>query len=200
MIKNICVYGASSAHLKSCYYDAAFDLGEKAAQKGWGVVYGGGDTGVMGAAARGVVSKGGKLIGVAPEFMTDWGVLFSGCTELIITKDMRERKKTMEELSDAFIVMPGGFGTLEEYYEILTAKTLGLHSKPIALVNINGIWDGIAAAAHRLKEEMFTNEECVNASRLCGSVDEAISYIQSEGEKPVANREMKYTKLEKNGR
>lgn len=190
-IKRICVFGAGSSDLDREFYDASYSLGKIAAEKGIGIVYGGGNTGVMGYVARGTVDNGGELIGVAPEFMRPRGVLFERCTQLIYTESMRERKRMMEELSDAFIVMPGGFGTIEEYYEILTAKTLGLHTKPIALVNIRGVWNELEACMHTLLEEHFTNEECMGAYRLCDTPEQALDFVISD---PGMDNEPKWMK------
>lgn len=192
MIKCICVYGAGSMDLDKEYYDAAFELGAKAAVKGWSVVYGGGKSGVMGYTAKGVIYENGELTGVAPKFMLHRGVLFEDCTRLILTKDMRERKQRMDEMADAFVVMPGGFGTLEEFFEILTEKTLGLHSKPIVLVNIRGIWDSLAKVASDMLKEQFTNQECVDAFKIVNTVDEALDFVSKDSETLMSPRWMKY--------
>ena len=162
------------------YYTAAEELGEKAAEKGWAVVYGGGKGGVMGRIAKGVTSKGGELIGVAPTFMESRDVLYDKCTEFIFTKDMRERKRAMAERADAFIVMPGGFGTLEEFFEIVTEKTLGLSTKPIAVVNIRGIYDEMVAMAKHMQKEAFLNQLCFDSFYVAKTVDEAIDFIEKD--------------------
>ena len=195
-IKKICVYGAGSSDLDQEYFDAAYELGRLAAERGIGVVYGGGNTGIMGHLALGVVDNGGELIGVAPEFMRPRNVLFQRCTELIYTADMRERKRVMEESSDAFVVMPGGFGTVEEYYEVLTAKTLGLHSKPIALVNTRGVWNEMEAFVRVILKEHFTNETCVGAYRLCSTPAEALDFVMSDPGRDKTPEWMKYVATE----
>ena len=117
----VCVYGASSTELEQKYIDAVYELGKEMAARNMGLVFGGGAQGMMGAAARGVRDGGGSIIGVAPDFFDVDGVLFPDCTEFIYTKTMRERKQILEDSSDAFIITPGGFGTLDEFFEILTS-------------------------------------------------------------------------------
>ena len=190
-IKTICVYGAGSNTLDQSYYDAAFELGRLAAKRGKAIVYGGGNTGVMGYLAEGASSEGGKVIGVAPEFMKPRGVLYGKCSEIIYTKDMRERKKVMDDLSDAFIVMPGGFGTLEEYFEVLTEKTLGLHTKPIALVNTNNIWDSLESLAVFFEDQGFITEACHRAYKVCATPEDALDFIDND---PGMDREAKWLK------
>ena len=110
-----------------------------------GLVFGGGAQGMMGAAARGVRDGGGSIIGVAPDFFDVDGVLFPDCTEFIYTKTMRERKQILEDSSDAFIITPGGFGTLDEFFEILTLKQLERHNKAIVVLNVAGYYDNISS-------------------------------------------------------
>lgn len=119
---NICIYGASSAQLEQIYYDKTEELGKMMAKRGHGLVFGGGATGMMGSAARGVDVEGGYILGIAPRFFDKPGVLYQNCSEFIFTDTMRERKKLLEERSDATIVTPGGIGTYEEFFEILTLK------------------------------------------------------------------------------
>lgn len=153
----ICVFGASSRELAQGYYDAAFELGAELARRGHELVFGGGTSGLMGAAARGVSSVGGRLTGVAPRFFDEPGILYEGCTEMIFTETMSERKKTMEDMSDAFITLPGGIGTFEEFFEALTLKQLGRHAKAMAVLNTNGYYDAMEAMIQRaVSEEFFT--------------------------------------------
>ena len=121
----ICVFGASSRDLKQVYYDEAFALGAILAKRGHSIVFGGGTSGLMGSAARGAKSQGGYLIGVAPKFFDEPGVLYEGCDEMVFTETMSERKKAMEDMSEAFVTLPGGIGTFEEFFEALTLKQLG---------------------------------------------------------------------------
>lgn len=161
-MKRICLYGASSETLADAYYAAAHTIGEGLAAAGIGLVFGGGATGLMGAAARGADSKGGEIIGVAPKFFDEEGVLYQNCTEFIFTETMRERKQTMEDLSDGFIVTPGGIGTLEEFFEIFTLRQLGQHRKPIYILNACGYYDRLLAFLDHMVEEDFMKPYCLD--------------------------------------
>ena len=131
----ICIFGASSAHIDEFYIKAVEDLAEKMARRGHSLVFGAGATGAMGAAARGTKRGGGYIHGVIPEFFREEGVekIYTECDELTYTKTMAERKTLMEDDAEAFIIVPGGIGTLEEFYEVLTLKQLGRHNKAMAI-------------------------------------------------------------------
>ena len=136
----ICLYGAASPTIDKDYVEKVEALGREMASRGHSLVFGGGGNGLMGAAARGVREKGGYILGVIPKFFDEEDVeeIFSECDELVMPDTMRERKQEMEDSADAFIMVPGGIGTFEEFYEILTAKQLLQHNKPIAVFNVNG--------------------------------------------------------------
>lgn len=151
----ICVFGASSRDLKQEYYDEAYELGAILAQRGHTIVFGGGTSGLMGAAARGAKSRGGRLIGVAPKFFDEPGVLYEDCDEMLFTETMSERKKAMEDMSDAFVILPGGIGTFEEFFEALTLKQLGRHAKAMAVLNTLGYYDAMEAMLERAVSEEF---------------------------------------------
>jgi uncharacterized protein (TIGR00730 family) len=156
----ICVFGASSRDLRQEYYDAAFELGAEMARRGHELVFGGGTSGLMGAAARGMSSAGGKgIIGVAPRFFDEPGILYEGCTQMIFTETMSERKKAMEDMSEAFITLPGGIGTLEEFFEALTLKQLGRHAKAMAVLNTLGYYDSMEAMLVKAVEQKFFPED-----------------------------------------
>lgn len=157
---NICVYGASSDQIAPEYMIQTEKLGAAMAARGHGLVFGGGAHGLMGAVARGVASGGGTIIGVAPHFFQSEGILFDQCTELIRTETMRERKQTMEARSDAFIMTPGGIGTFEEFFEILTLRQLGRHNKPIGVLNIRGYYDVLQTMLQQAIDEGFLSEKC----------------------------------------
>ena len=135
---NICVYGAASNLIDKTFLDAGEQLGEIMAKRNHSLIFGGGAEGMMGAVARGVERNKGKTIGISPTFFKVDGVLFDRCSEFFYTKTMRERKQLLEEKSDAFLVSPGGIGTYDEFFEILSLRQLGRHQKPIVLFNING--------------------------------------------------------------
>ena len=138
---NICVYGASSDAIDKRYILAGELLGEEMAKRGHTLVFGGGAQGLMGAVARGMTKHNGKIIGIAPSFFNVDGILYDKCTEFHYPDTMRERKKMMEDMAAAFIMTPGGIGTYEEFFEILTLKQLGRHSKAIAVLNTMGYYN-----------------------------------------------------------
>ncbi len=140
--QTICVYCSSSNDVNAAYYSAAEDLGRLLAEQSFPLVYGGGGVGLMGAVARAVHEHGGSVTGVIPEALTEIeGVAYDSADEMIVTDTMQERKAAMYERADAFVVLPGGFGTLEEFLEVLTLKRLGYHDRPIVLVNVEGFFD-----------------------------------------------------------
>jgi len=143
MIKSLCIYCASSSAIDDSYKVFAADIGAWAAGHGLEVVYGGGHVGLMGIVADTAVENGGAVTGVIPKFLQDREVAHSNLTTLHVTPDMQSRQKMMADLSDAFLVLPGGIGTLAELSEILTWRVLDLHEKPIIIYNINGCWDGL---------------------------------------------------------
>ena len=177
-MKRICLYGASSATLAEAYYAAAYTIGEGLAACGIGLVFGGGATGLMGAAARGVDSKGGEIIGVAPTFFDEEGVLYQNCTEFIFTDTMRERKQIMEDLADGFLVTPGGIGTLEEFFEIFTLRQLGRHEKPIYILNVNGYYDQLLAFLNLVVAEKFMNPHCLDMIHVYDSPEALIEALK----------------------
>ena len=139
----ICLYGAASPTIDKEYIERVEALGREMALRGHSLVFGGGGNGLMGAAARGVKEKGGHILGVIPRFFDEENVeeIFSECDELIMPETMRERKQLMEDNAEAFIIVPGGIGTFEEFFEILTLKQLCRHKKPIGIYNIRGYYN-----------------------------------------------------------
>jgi uncharacterized protein (TIGR00730 family) len=144
-IRSLCVYCGSSDRGPAAHRDAARTFGLELAQQGVRLVYGGGRVGVMGALADAVLDGGGRVTGIIPDFLMRHEVGHQGVTQLEVVATMHERKARMAELSDGFVVLPGGLGTLEELFEIVTWKQLGLHTKPIIVVNSAGYWDGLRA-------------------------------------------------------
>ena len=153
----ICVYAASSPQAAPAYHAAARTLGAGFASEGCSIVYGGGSQGLMGALADGALSKGGEVIGILPKFMADleWG--HPGLTHLDLVEDMRERKHKLLTGSDAVVALPGGCGTLEELFEAITLKRLGLYFNPIVLLNTDGFYDGLQAFLQHVIEHKFLN-------------------------------------------
>lgn len=142
-MKRITVFCGSSFGTDAIYKEQAKLLGETLAKQNIELVYGGANVGLMGAVADGVLGKGGKVIGVLPDFLRSKEIAHTGLTELILVESMHERKTKMNDLCDGVIALPGGFGTLEELFEMVTWAQLGLHKKPIAILNINGFYDSL---------------------------------------------------------
>ena len=188
---NICVYGASSNEIDKSYINATEELGRKMVGRGHTLVFGGGAMGLMGAVARGVREKNGYIVGVAPSFFNVDGILFDRCNEMIRTETMRQRKQIMEDKADAFIMTPGGIGTFEEFFEILTLKQLGRHKKAIAILNINGYYDSMEKMIKNAIEGKFMKETCSSLYGTFDDVDEMLDYIENYNEDFVNVEDMK---------
>ena len=191
---NICVYGASSKTIDAQFTDAGHALGYLLAQHGYGLVFGGGDNGMMGAVARGTHDGGGRIIGIAPRFFNVDGVLYPHCDELIYTETMRERKQKMEDLSGAFIVSPGGIGTFEEFFEILTLKQLGRTKKPLVILNTAGYYDDMLNMMHRTVESNFMSAQTFDLIAVVNTPEQAIDYIEHYVEQEVDVEELRKLK------
>ena len=174
----ICMYGASSTELEKIYYEKAEDFGREMAERGHGLVFGGGATGLMGAAVRGVSAAGGYSLGIAPTFFDEPGILFENCSEFIFTDTMRERKQLMEDRADAFVMMPGGIGTYEEFFEILTLKQLGRHNKPIAVYNINGYYDLLSEMLQHTVNQKFMSADCLKLYGVFEDAEALLDYLE----------------------
>lgn len=158
-MKYIAVFCGSSSGNSPEFVKQATLLGEKIAQKGLGVVYGGAHVGLMGAVADGVLSGGGKVIGVIPEFLKKKELEHKNISEIHVVETMHERKALMNKLSDAVIALPGGYGTLEELYEMLTWSQLALHKKPIGILNVDGYYDPLIEMSEKMIENGFLKDE-----------------------------------------
>ncbi|MCQ2405352.1 MAG: TIGR00730 family Rossman fold protein [Clostridia bacterium] len=174
---NICVYGAASNQIAPIFLEQTEQLGEALAGRGHTLVFGAGGNGVMGAVARGAAKAGGEIVGIVPNFFPD-GVLSPACTDIRRTETMRERKQMMEDVSDAFIMAPGGVGTLDEFFEILTLRQLDRHQKPIAIFNVDGVFDGLLQALSRLHEEKFIGNTGITAFSAFSDVEELLTYLE----------------------
>lgn len=198
---NICVFGASSSIIDKSYIEQVELLGRKMAKRGHGLIYGAGASGLMGAVARGVYEQQGKIVGVVPDFFEDEnmgvdGKIFKNCTELIKTDTMRERKRIMEDRADAFIIVPGGIGTFEEFFEIFTLKQLERHNKAIAIFNVNGYYDAMLNMLDTAVEEKFLREACRMLYKVFDNDDEILDYIENYKAPQINVFEMK--NIEKN--
>lgn len=157
-IRSICVYCGSQPGRDPAYMEAGRNLGKSLAENGIRLVYGGGTKGIMGAVASGVLSNGGEVTGIIPEFLVDMEATrhsLGQLNELVITKDMHERKHMMFERADAFVTLPGGIGTVEEIVEIMTWAQLGRHAKPMVFANINGFWDPMLGLIRHMRDQGF---------------------------------------------
>ena len=154
-LRRLCVFCGSAAGSRPEYEAAARDLGVALAQRGVGLVYGGASVGLMGAVADAVLAGGGEAIGVIPRTLADREVAHVGLRDLRVVGSMHERKALMAELSDAFVALPGGMGTLEELFEVMTWRQLGIHDKPIALLDAGGYWGGLLRFLQHAEDEGF---------------------------------------------
>ena len=177
----ICVYGAASSQINDIFIKTGEQLGREIASHNHGLVFGGGRNGMMGAVARGVEEKKGYILGISPDYFEENNaeVSFIGCTEFIKTKTMRERKKLLDESSDAFIIAPGGVGTFDEFFEILTLKQLGRHNKPIVIFNIDGYYDHLLDMMQVSVEKNFIPVECTKLYKITTTIEETLSYIEN---------------------
>lgn len=191
---NICVFGASSAQIDAAYFEAAQELGALLARAGHRLVFGGGREGLMGACARGALSAGGRPLGVAPRFFDEPGILMTQECDFIVTDTMAERKKTMEDAADAFIALPGGIGTYEEFFETLTLKQLGRHNKPMALLNTLGYFDPFQSLLEATAEKHFMSAEVLELYALRDTPPEALAWVERPASPAVFRGLDKYTR------
>ncbi len=157
-MNRVCVFCGSSPGARPEYTETAQDLGSLLVERGLGLVFGGADVGLMGRLADAVMSEGGEAIGVIPQALVDREIAHLGLSDLRVVGSLHERKATMAELSDAFIALPGGLGTLEELFEVYTWSQLGLHAKPCALLNVAGYFDALAGFLDHAVAERFVTE------------------------------------------
>ena len=178
MQRSICVFSSSSDAVAPHYVELAESFGAMLARRQMGLVYGGGRVGLMGVLARAVHAHGGTVVGVIPDFLRAQEVAYEDADELIITRDLRERKAIMESRSDAFVALPGGFGTLEEILEILTLKQLATHAKPVVFLNARGFFDPLLALFEQLYREQFAKAQTRDHYHVAGAAHEALDHIE----------------------
>lgn len=158
-INNVCVYCGSSSRVDDSFKQAATNLGKLIASEGWGVVYGGGRVGLMGLVADAALEGGAKVVGIIPEHIQEREVEHTDLTELHVVDTMHVRKQMMVDRSEAFVILPGGMGTMDEFFELVTWKQLGLHDKPIVVVDLNGYWSKLIELVSNIAAEGFMREE-----------------------------------------
>lgn len=178
-MQSIAIYCGSSPGFNDLYQQQARLLGSRLVEQGCRVVYGGGKVGLMGAVADGAIAAGGEVIGVIPDFMIPKEVAHNGLTGLIITDSMQTRKLKMHELSDGIITLPGGYGTMEELFEMVTWAQLGLHGKPIGILNINGYYDSLLQMLDKMVEEGFLRLSNREAVLSATTIDELLSKMEA---------------------
>ena len=181
--RSVCLFCGSSDLSDPAYTEAARAYGQQTAEAGWRLVYGGGGVGLMGASARAAHQAGGRVLGVMPGFLRSRERLFDE-VETLIVPSMHERKTIMYDQSDAFVVAPGGVGTLEEVIEVLSWKRLDLHSKPVIFLNLNGFWEPLLAVMEHSIAEGMTPASFRQAWVVCDTVEAAIVAMQGAGDMP----------------
>ncbi|MCW7460668.1 LOG family protein [Leptospira limi] len=179
LIQNIAIYCGSSSGLDPSYHKEAYFLGEILAKHQMGIVYGGASVGLMGAVANGCLENHGKVIGVIPTFLKRKEIEHIGLSELIQVESMHERKQIMFDRSDAFLVLPGGFGTMEEFFEVVTWSQLGLHNKPIVLLNWNGFYDSLVQMFHTMVDSGFLKKENMDLVIVLRETKDLLTHLQN---------------------
>ena len=176
-IRSVTVYCSSSSDIARDYFIAGTELGAALARSGWTLVYGGNRSGLMAAVADAARAAGGKVVGVSPQLMVDQGIGDDACDELVVTSGMRERKALLEQRADAFIALPGGLGTFEELFEVLVARLLGYHDKPIVVLNTAGYFDPLLAMIEHGIEQRFIKQKARDAYHVAATVTAAIEFL-----------------------
>jgi uncharacterized protein (TIGR00730 family) len=183
-VQRVCVFCGASSGRSPAYAAAARAFGAAAAGRGLGVVYGGGRVGLMGAVADGALAAGGEVVGVIPRSLVDRELAHGGLTELHVVSSLHERKALMAELADAFVALPGGFGTLDELLEQLTWSQLGLHAKPIGLLDVDEYWRPLIALARQATEEGFVREADLAAIAVAADADGLLDRLERRTREP----------------
>ncbi len=176
-MKSICVFCASSMGKNPIYAEMAYELGKTLSENQIELIYGGAQVGLMGKVAEGVLSQNGKVTGIIPEFLKTKEIAHNSLSELITVKTMHERKAKLHEMSDAFIALPGGFGTMEELFEILTWAQLSLHKKPIGILNIKGYYDPLIQLVEKMIEEGLLKSEYKGMLLISDSIEDLLSQM-----------------------
>lgn len=177
-MQTICVYCASSTQIRSEYFNAARELGVLLAHNDCRIVCGAGSMGLMGEVSNAALQAGGKVIGVIPKFMVDEGWSHNNLSELVVTDNMHERKKRMASLADAVVALPGGCGTLEELLEVITWKQLGLFTKPIIILNIEGYFNPLIEMLHKATDEHFMRSEHLKMWKVVSTPGEVLEAVR----------------------
>ncbi len=198
-MKSLCVYCGSNAGNDPAYAALARDLGTRLARDGITLVYGGGNVGLMGIVADAVLAGGGEVIGVIPQQLVDWEVAHKGVTRLEVVDSMHTRKARMFELADGFIALPGGFGTLDEMFEMLTWRQLGLGNKPCAFLDVGSFWQPLMAMLDTMVRERFLHADQRNdlwhGNDIAALLDWMHAYVPAQADKWLDEKRRSQLKL-----
>ncbi|MEZ5932815.1 MAG: TIGR00730 family Rossman fold protein [Alphaproteobacteria bacterium] len=177
MVNSLCIFCGSRFGVATGYRAEAARLGELCGQNGIEVIYGGGHVGLMGVVADAAMTAGGRVTGLIPERLLEWEVGHHGISELIVTDSMSDRKDKMIATSDAFAILPGGLGTLDEFFEVLTLRQLSYHRKPIILINVDGFWDPLNALIRQVVDRGFADADVYAMIHTVENADQALSVL-----------------------
>jgi uncharacterized protein (TIGR00730 family) len=186
-IRSLCVLCGSREGAEAAYRKAAMDLGTLIARQRVRLIYGGGAIGLMGVLADSVLSCGGAVVGVIPDFLMEWEIGHVALSDLVITRTMHDRKTRMFEMADGFVVLPGGLGTLDETFEIITWKQLRLHDKPIVVLDVGGYWAALLALIDRVVASGFANPAVTGLFTVVDSADKVFPALEAA---PVAEKDV----------
>ena len=175
---NICLFGSASEQTLEKYTDVGYDLGLRIAQKGHNLIFGGGNGGMMGAVASGAHDAGGSITAIFPEWIGSFSIIFENSDAHIITKRLDERKELFMEKSDAFIIAPGGIGTLDELFDVLILKYLKRHDKPVILLSIDGYYDCLIKSLMDMQEQFMIRDDGFEYFDIAHSIDEVFQYLE----------------------
>lgn len=175
--RSICVFCGSRKGALPAYEATAIELGHQIAKRGWRLVYGAGDVGLMGAVANAAQAGGAETFGVIPEHLVKWEVGKTDLTRYVVTETMHERKKVMFMNCDAVVVLPGGAGSMDEFFEVVTWRQLGLHDKPVLLVNIDGYWDPLIALMHHVVDQGFADASLLDFVTVSADIDAVMAEL-----------------------
>lgn len=182
MLRRLAIFLGSRDGSDAAHAALAYDVGRALAERRIELVYGGGGSGLMGHLSQGVLDHGGHVYGVIPRFMVEreWGRLHQEGVEMHVVETMHERKSMMAVRAEAFLVLPGGLGTLEELFEVWTWRTLGLHDKPIGVLNADGFWDPMVAMLHRMADAGFMDAQTVRDLVAAGTLDDVLAGLDAQ--------------------
>jgi len=188
MFKTVCVFSGSSERVAPAYFEAAAELGRLIGARGWEMVFGGGTIGLMGATARGVHEAGGRVTAVIPNLLNRDGIVYTLADDIVLTETLRERKAIMDERADAFVALPGGFGTLEEVIEVLTLKQLGYHDRAVVFLNTEGFYEPLIEFFHHQVRDNFVRAEHHALYHVADTPADVMAYLDTYTPEPMPDK------------